>query len=107
MVERSPRCASAWSISRARNCIARSLNASVGPWNSSSTKRVGAKLRQRRDRRMTERAVGVVRHAREVGIRDRAADERAHDLAGDFGIGPAGKRGDLLRRENTGQDSGT
>ena len=31
---------SAWSISRARNCIARSLKASVGPWNSSSTKRV-------------------------------------------------------------------
>ena len=31
MVARSPRCARARSISRARNCIARSLNASVGP----------------------------------------------------------------------------
>ena len=33
--------ASAWSISRARSCIARSLKASVGPWKSSSTNRLG------------------------------------------------------------------
>ena len=30
-----------WSMSRARNCIARSLKASVGPWNSSSRKWFG------------------------------------------------------------------
>ena len=33
----APRSASTWSISRASNCIATSLKASVGPWNSSST----------------------------------------------------------------------
>ena len=59
--------------------------------------RVGPKLRERRDRRMAESAVGLVRHAGEVGIRDRAADERAHDLAGNLGVGTAGQRGDLLR----------
>src|SRR5579862_7391959 len=41
MVVRSARFCSTWSISRARNCIARSLKASVGPWNSSSTNRLG------------------------------------------------------------------
>ena len=55
---------------------------------------------------MAERAVGLVRHAREIGVRDRAADERAHDLAGDLGVGTPGQRGDL-RGEKTGQDSGT
>ena len=42
MVARAPRSARMWSITRARNCIATSLKASVGPWNSSSTKWLGA-----------------------------------------------------------------
>ena len=52
---RSPRAASAWSISRARSCIARSLKASVGPWNRSSTKVAHAELHDRRDGGMAER----------------------------------------------------
>ena len=35
----------------------------------------------------------------EIGVRDRAADERAHDLAGDLRVRPPGERGDLLGRE--------
>ena len=42
MVARWPRSASTWSISRPSSCMATSLKASVGPWNSSSTKRFGA-----------------------------------------------------------------
>ena len=38
MVMRSPRLASTWSNSRPSSCIAMSLKASVGPWNSSSAK---------------------------------------------------------------------
>ena len=40
MVTRSPRAASTRSISRASSCMATSLKASVGPWNSSSTHRL-------------------------------------------------------------------
>ena len=108
MVVRSPRCASAWSISRARNCIARSLKASVGPWNSSSTKVPGAELRQRRDRRMAERAVGLVRHARR-GRRPRSCSPtngRDH-LAGDLGVRPPGQARRSASGEKTGQVSGT
>ena len=41
MVARRPRAARTWSISRASNCIATSLKASVGPWKSSSRKAFG------------------------------------------------------------------
>ena len=74
---RSPRAASTWSISRARSCIATSLKASVGPWKSSSTKGSHAELRQRRDGGMAEGAVGLARHAGEIGLGDRIADETA------------------------------
>ena len=66
----------------------------------------GESCAERRDGRMAERAVGVVRHAREIGVGDRAADERAHDLAGDLGIRAAGQRRDLLG-EKRGHESGT
>ena len=38
IVIRSPRRASAWSKRRPKSCIATSLKARVGPWNSSSAK---------------------------------------------------------------------
>ncbi len=38
IVTRSPRRARAWSNSRPRSCIATSLKAKVGPWNSSNAK---------------------------------------------------------------------
>ncbi len=40
MVTRSPRAASTWSNRRPSTCIAMSLKASVGPWNSSSDQRL-------------------------------------------------------------------
>jgi hypothetical protein len=42
MVTRSPRLASTWSNSRPSSCIAMSLKASVGPWNSSSENTPGS-----------------------------------------------------------------
>ena len=63
MVVRSPRAASTWSISRASSCIATSLKASVGPWNSSSRKMLAPICDERRDGRMAEGAVGLARHA--------------------------------------------
>ena len=96
MVVRSDVCCSTWSISRATNCIARSLKASVGPWNSSSTNRLGAELDERRGGRMAEGAVGLARHAREIGFGNARADERPDHLDGDFGVRLAGKAGDGL-----------
>ena len=61
--------------------------------------RIGRKLRERGDRRVAEAAVGVVRHAREIGVRDGAADERAYHLARHLRIRPPGEPGDLLDRE--------
>ena len=58
--------------------------------------RIGRELRERRDRRVAERAVGIVRHAGKVGIRNRAADKGAHHLAGDLGVAATGQCGDLL-----------
>ena len=52
-------------MSRARNCIATSLKASVGPWKSSSRKWFGADLDERRDGLVAERRVGLVDHAAE------------------------------------------
>ena len=60
----------------------------------------GRKLRQRHDRRMAEGAVGVVGHAREIGVRDGPADEGPHDFAGDLRVRPPGEAGDLFGGEN-------
>ena len=60
---------------------------------------IHAELRQRRDRGMAKIAVGLARHAGEVGFGDGIADERADHLDRDFGIGTAGKAGDRLRLE--------
>ena len=96
MVSRSLRCASVKSISRASNCIARSLKASVGPWNSSSTKPAGRDLGQRRHRLMVERGVGLGCESPQFVRRDGAAAERAEHRRRDFRVGFAGKRGDHL-----------
>ena len=56
----------------------------------------GRELDERRGRRMAEGAVGLLRHAREVGLGDRVADEGADHLDRDLGVGAAGKAGDGL-----------
>ncbi len=56
-------------------------------------------LRERRGRRMAEGAVGLLRHAGEIGFRDAGADEGLDHLDRDFGIGLAGKTGDRLGAE--------
>src|ERR1043166_9496884 len=48
---------------------------------------------------MAERAIGLARHARQVGIRNEAADERLDDLHCDLGVGPAEEARDRLRGE--------
>ena len=60
---------------------------------------VHAELRQRRDRGMAKIAVGLARHAGEIGFGDGIADERPDHLDRDFGIGTAGEAGDRLRLE--------
>ncbi len=60
----------------------------------------GRKLRERRDRRMAERAVGVVRHARQLGSLDCAGDERLQHRAGDLRVRPPGQCRNLLGGEN-------
>ena len=45
--------------------------------------------------RMAEGVIGFARHARELGILDGARGERRDHLAGDLGIGAAGKSRDL------------
>ena len=59
----------------------------------------GAELRDRHHRRMPERAVGFAREPRQIGLRDRVADERPDHLDRHLGIGPAGKAGDGLTRK--------
>ena len=59
---------------------------------------IGAGLVERHHRRMTERGVGLIGHAAEIGIGNFAGDERPDDLDRDFPIGPAEKSGDGLRR---------
>ena len=59
----------------------------------------GAELHERRGRRMAEGAVGLARHAREIGLGDAVADEGPDHLDRDFGIGPAGKARDRLAVE--------
>jgi hypothetical protein len=56
--------------------------------------KTGAELRERRDRRMAESAVGLARHAGEIGVRDAGADEGPDHLNRDLGVRPAGEAGD-------------
>jgi hypothetical protein len=56
-------------------------------------------LAQGRNRRVPEIAVGLTREAGEIVLRDPLADERAHHLDRDFGIGLPGKAGDGVSGE--------
>ena len=62
-------------------------------------KGIHAELGQRRHRGMAEIAVGLARHAGEVGLGDGIFGETADHLDGDFGIGPAGEAEDGLAVE--------
>ena len=79
--------------------MARSLKASVGPWNSSSRNVFGAELRERRHRRMAERAVGLARHAR----RDRPRRSRRRRTAGSPRPPPRHRAGRRSRRSVCGR----
>ncbi len=60
---------------------------------------VRRELDQRRHGGMAERVIGLPRHARELGILDRAGDEGRNHLAGDLGIGASGEPRDARRVE--------
>ena len=80
------------------------------PMKQFKRERIDAELRQRRHRGMAERAIGLARHAGEIGFAERVADERPDHLDRDFGIGPAGEIGDRLgssRGQCPGAMSGT
>ena len=70
------------------------LEGERGPVEQFEHEQAGAELHQRRGGRMAEGAVGLLRHAREIGLRDAVADEGPDHLDRDLGIGPAGKAGD-------------
>ena len=95
IVARDPRSASTWSISRASSCMATSLKASVGPWNSSRMKRFGADLDQRADRLVAKRRVGLAHHPLEAGRLDLAIDERRKHADRQVGIGKPAHGADL------------
>ena len=48
---------------------------------------------------MTECAVGLVRHSREIGPRNRIADKWCNNLDRNLGIGPACERSDRIARQ--------
>ena len=60
---------------------------------------IGPDLIERHHGRMTERRVGLVRHAAEIGVGDFARRKRLDDVDRHFPIGPAEERGDGLVRE--------
>ena len=61
------------SKSRPRSCSARSLKASVGPWNSSSSQSSLVELDERRHRAMAEAGVGLGDERRRAALADDAA----------------------------------
>jgi hypothetical protein len=101
MVTRSPRRASAASNSWPISCMAKSLNASVGPWNSSSRKWFG-QLLQRRARGMAEARIGARDEVGELGIGEGVADEGPHHAERDLLVGQARQRGDVALRSGAG-----
>ena len=95
----SSRSASTWSKSRPTSCSATSLNASVGPWNSSSSHCRVVDLDERHDRRVAERRVRVA-HIRSNTARSISPPTNgAHHGRGDVGVvaraASVGQRGPL------------
>ena len=74
------------------------LEGEGGPVEQLGEEAIGPELHQRDHHRVAERVVGFPRHAGEVGLGDRLADERADRLHGDLGVGAAGPGGDRVRR---------
>ena len=62
---------------------------------------------ERRDGRMAEGAVGLARHAGEIGLGNGVADEGPDHLDRDLGVRLAGKAGDRLAASSVGHVSGT
>jgi len=96
MVRRSPRAQHV--IHQPRQKLHRQiLEGERRPVEQLERENIDAELNERRDRRMAEGAVGLVRHPGEIGLGDRIRGEAADHLDGDLGIGPAGEALDRLR----------
>ena len=78
----SPRRASTSSNIAARSCIAKSLKARVGPWNSSSSQSSRAEMRKRCGGRMVELGIGAPGQAREIGLVEAACGEGRQQAGG-------------------------
>ena len=94
MVVRSPRCMQHVVHQPGDQLHGEVLEGERRPVKQLEHEQAGAELRERRGRRMAERAVGLARHAGEIGFRDGGADERADHLDRDLGVRPAGEAGD-------------
>ena len=81
IVTRSPRSASTWSNSRPTSCRATSLNASVGPWNSSSSQWWSPICTSGTTAAWRNVAYASSHSRSERRVVDLAADERRHDRA--------------------------
>ncbi len=77
---------STWSISRPSSCIATSLKASVGPWKSSSTKRLSPICVSGQMAGCAEPGRGLADHLAERLAVDIAIGQRADEALGDLGI---------------------
>ena len=60
---------------------------------------IGVELHERRGRRVAERAIGLARHARKIGLGDGLADKRLEHFDRDFGVRAAGKTCNHVRRK--------
>ena len=106
MVRRSPRAASTWSISRASSCIADVLEGQRRAVEQLQREGIRAELDKRRHRGMAEGAVGLARHAGEVGFGDGIGGELPDHLDGDLGVGRPAKPA-IVFGSSRGQASGT
>ena len=101
MVVRSPRCAQHVVHQPRHQLHGEILEGERRAVKQLQHEQAAAELRQRRDGRMTEGAVGLARHAGEIGVRQTVADERPDHLAGDLGVRLAGEARDRLGRRAT------
>ena len=85
---------------RASSCIATSLKASVGPWNSSRIHRLRSDLNERRDGRVAETRIGIAGERNELAARHCASRERLQNRCRNLGEGLAGKGRDGVRLQS-------